>query len=194
MAGNEESNTESDLALVRQLQVGENGALDELMARYREPLHRFIHRHVHDRETARDLLQETFVRAYFAIGRFRPRAKFSTWLYTIAIRLCCDHVRSRAHRQRDVTESIEEKVEHGWLAPDDPRRDPAELAATSEELLRLEKAIQALPSDLRDALILFALEGFPQRDCAELLGISAKAVETRVYRARKILAVAMKKV
>lgn len=193
MAGDEGNPVSDDLDLVRRLQAGENAALDELMARYREPLHRFIHRHVLDRETARDLLQETFVRAYFAIGRFRPRAKFSTWLYTIAIRLCRDHVRSRAHRQRGVTESIEEKVEHGWLAPDDPRRDPAELAATSEELLRLEKAIQQLPSDLRDALILFALEGLPQRECAELLGITAKAVETRVYRARKILVAAMKK-
>ena len=177
----------TDLELVRLLQRGEERALDELMKRYRAPLHRFIYRHVLDEESARDLLQETFVRAYFAIGRFCPKAKFSTWLYTIAIRLCRDYARSKANRKRQVTGPLDEGAMR--TAPEllDAGHDPAQLAASRETMAQLEAAIQSLPHDLKTALILFSLEGHSHRDCGELLGITVKAVETRVHRARRLL-------
>jgi RNA polymerase sigma factor, sigma-70 family len=82
------SQTDLDLPLVQALQAGDESALNKLIRKYQEPLFWFIWRYTGDEETARDLLQETFVRLYFGIRRFKPHAKFATWLYSIAMNLC----------------------------------------------------------------------------------------------------------
>ena len=101
------SQTELDLPLVRALQAGNESALNELIRKYQAPLFRFIWRYTGNEETARDLLQETFVRLYFGIRRFKPHAKFSTWLYSIAMNLCRDYARSKQRRQSYATESLD---------------------------------------------------------------------------------------
>jgi len=157
------SKPDLDMPLVRALQAGDESALNELIRKYQEPLFRFICRYTGDEETARDLLQETFVRLYFGIRRFKPRARF---------------VMSYATESLDVSD-LHRKV------PAD--RGPVADVESRERLANLQKAIEELPHDLRTTLLLFAVEGRSQQECAELLGVSAKAVETRVYRARKIL-------
>ncbi len=179
------SPTDPDLPLVRALQAGDDDALNELMRKYEGQLFRFIHHFCGDLENARDLLQETFVRLYFQIHRFKPRAKFVTWLYTIATNLCRDHARSKRYRQAHVTDSMDATGTHIQLAA--VALDPAAAADSRERLAALEDAIAQLPHDLKSALLLFAIEQHSQHECAEILGISVKAVETRVYRARKIL-------
>ena len=177
------SQTDLDLPLVQALQAGDESALNKLIRKYEEPLFWFIWRYTGDEETARDLLQETFVRLYFGIRRFKPHAKFVTWLYSIAMNLCRDHARSKQRRQSYVTESLDAGDLHHEVAD----RGAAVDVESHERLEALERAIKKLPNDLRTALLLFAVEGRSQQECAELLGISAKAVEARVYRARKRL-------
>ncbi len=179
------SKPDPDLPLVCALQDGDESALNELIRKYQEPLFRFICRYTGDEETARDILQETFVRLYFGIQRFRPRATFVTWLYSIAINLCRDYARSKQHKQSFATESLDASNVHRNVAAAD--RDPAADVESHERLANLQKAIEELPHDLRITLLLFAVEGHSQQECAELLGVTTKAVETRVYRARKIL-------
>jgi RNA polymerase sigma-70 factor (ECF subfamily) len=172
-----------DLALVQDLQAGKDRALNSLMDRHREGLFRFVLRQVHNEADALELTMETFVRAYFNIGKFRPAARFATWL------------RSRAYKYSLQTTSFDAPAEEGG----DPslllaaERRPDQRADRREELIALEKAISELPEDLRNAFILSALEDRQQAETAELLGISLKAVETRVYRARKLLLEKMSK-
>ncbi|MGA7392917.1 MAG: RNA polymerase sigma factor [Terrimicrobiaceae bacterium] len=177
--------SDPDLPLVRALQAGDDSALNELIRKYQQPLFGFICRYTGDEETARDILQETFVRLYFGVRRFKPRAKFATWLYSIAMNLCRDDARSKQRRQSYATESLDVNDLHRRVPFAD--RAPDSDASSREQLAMLQKAIEELPHDLRTALLLFAVEGHSQWECAELLGISPKAVETRVYRARKIL-------
>ncbi|MGB7790438.1 MAG: RNA polymerase sigma factor [Terrimicrobiaceae bacterium] len=177
--------SDPDLPLVRALQAGDDSALTELIRKYQQPLFGFICRYTGDEETARDILQETFVRLYFGVRRFKPRAKFATWLYSIAMNLCRDDARSKQRRQSYATESLDVNDLHRRVPFAD--RPPDSDASSREQLAMLQKAIEELPHDLRTALLLFAVEGHSQWECAELLGISPKAVETRVYRARKIL-------
>jgi RNA polymerase sigma factor (sigma-70 family) len=179
------SQTDPDLPLVHALQAGDESALNELIHKYQEPLFRFICRYTGNEDTARDLLQETFVRLYFGIRRFKPRAKFVTWLYSIAMNLCRDYARSKQRRQSYFTESLDAGEVHRKVPAAD--RGPAADVESRERLANLQTAIEELPHDLRTTLLLFAVEGRSQQECAELLGVSAKAVETRVYRARKIL-------
>ena len=180
---------DSDLALVQALQDGEDRTLNELMDRHRDGLFRFVLRHVRNETDALELTMETFVRAYFNIGKFRPRAKFTTWLYRIALNLCRDHLKSQAYQYSRQTVSFdapaEDNKDPGLLLARDRRPDQS--TDRHEELAALEKAINELPEDLKTVFILRALEERPQSEAAELLGISPKAVEMRVYRARKLL-------
>jgi RNA polymerase sigma-70 factor (ECF subfamily) len=154
------------------------------MNRHREGLFRFVLRQVHNEADALELATETFVRAYFNIGKFRSAAKFATWLYRIASNLCRDHLKSRAYQYSRRTVSFDAPTEEGQ----DPRLLlPDQKTERREELIALEKAISELPEELKNPFILTALEDHQQAETAQLLGISSKAVETRVYRARKLL-------
>ena len=187
---------DADLALVRALQTGDDSALDQLMERHQEALSRFIRGYVQNAADATDLTQETFVRAYFNIGRFKPNAKFTSWLYRIALNLCRDHAKSSRTRNAARTESLSLADE----SPASSQRDlpatgetPAESAITREKMAALDGAIAQLPHDLRTALVMTVLEQRSQQECAELLDTTPKTIETRVYRARKLLVALMSK-
>lgn len=175
-----------DLQLVLSLQNGDDSALDQLIERHQEPIFGFIYRHVLNEADARELTQEVFVRAYFGIGKFRPQAKFTTWLYQIALNLCRDHARSRGARQAARTNSLSEDQPHREFASDD--RTPSEQAAIDEKMEALQRGLAELPHKLRTALVMTVFEQRSHKECAELLKTTAKSIEKRVYRARHILA------
>lgn len=176
-----------DLELVFALQRGEDRALSELMVRHREPLFRFLVRYTRNETVARDLAQETFVRAYFHIRDFTPKAKFVTWLFRIGINLCRDHARSKhAHRAFWHDPFPGREGSAGWEPADRGPRPDAH-AADAERLTLARQAVDALPHDLKVALILAVIEERSQKEVAAMLGITPKAVETRIYRARRLL-------
>jgi len=160
------------------LQSGEDRALDRLMTRWQVPLRSFLYRHTQNEEDALDLAQETFVRVYRHSARFRPDAKFSTWLFAIAFNLARDSARSRSRRP---TLSLAE-------APEPPdSHNPFLSADELERAKAVRNAIADLPDDLRAAVILFEYEEKSHSEIATIVGASAKAVETRLYRARQVL-------
>lgn len=179
-----------DLFLVQALQSGEDAALNALMGRHQQRIFLFILRHINHEADALELAQETFVRTYFNIHRFSPRGLFSTWLHQIALNLCRDHVRSKAWRNRQNTDSLS--------SPDDSIGKERELSgavATASDQLQLkeqtealQKALEKLPIGLKGPLLLTAVDGFSHQEAGQKLGLSAKAVEVKVYRARKALA------
>lgn len=174
-----------DLALVRALQAGDDSALNALMSRHREPLFRFLFRQTRNEADARDLAQEAFVRAYFKIGNFQPAARFGTWLFQIGLNLCRDHARSKHGRRALRHDPL---AGTGELAPTEPGADPGAGAALAETLALVQRAIDDLPHGLKAAFLLTVIEERPQKDAAAILGVTVKAVETRVYRARQLLA------
>jgi RNA polymerase sigma factor (sigma-70 family) len=184
-----------DLALVQALQAGEDRALETLIHRHQNGVFRFVFRHISNEADAIELTEEAFIRAYFNIGKFRPRAKFVTWLYHIALNLCRDHARSRLYRHTAQTISTDVPVEEnkGQKQLISNQRGPDKTAEDREKLKAIDKAISELPQELKSPLLLTALEGLSQIETGQLLGISAKAVETKVYRARKLLLAKMKK-
>jgi RNA polymerase sigma-70 factor (ECF subfamily) len=187
---------DQDLTFVTALKAGQDQALNALMDRHRKGVFNFVFRHISNEADALELTAEAFVRAYLNIGRFRPSAKFVTWLYQIALNLCRDHVKSRAYQYTLQTVSADATTQEGeeqdWFSVSD--RDPVEETEGGGELSALEKAISELPEDLKNPLILAALEGYSQAEVAELLGISRKAVEMKVYLARKLLLEKMSKI
>lgn len=176
-----------DLPLWKALQRGDDAMLDVLMERHGEKLFRFIYRHVPQEEDARDLLQETFVRAYFKKHLFEPRVRVTTWLHRIALNLCRDRARSRAGKQQRRTDSLFIQTESGVetlreIASTALR--PDQIAADRDQMIRLHAAIATLPPKLKTAFVCTVLEDRSRKECAELLGLTVKAVDTRIARAR----------
>jgi RNA polymerase sigma factor (sigma-70 family) len=179
-----------DGELAASLQAGNDAALNALIERYREPLFRFLFRYTRDETAARDLAQETFVRAYFNIGSFTNGRRFSTWLFQIALNLSRDRARSKHGRRAWLhlpffNGRADDEIE---LEVPDRSVGPSTQLELTEATDAVRKAIDALPDELRATFVLSVLEERSQQDTAEILGITPKAVETRIYRARRILA------
>ncbi|MBL9155418.1 MAG: sigma-70 family RNA polymerase sigma factor [Verrucomicrobiales bacterium] len=181
---------DADTVLMQRLACGEDLALNELMARWRERVAAFLFRMVGHHATAMDLTQETFVRLYTSRHSYKPVAAFSTYLFHIAANLARSQARWRKRHptvpmEDEAGRSVHEAVD-GQLAPD-------EAAALHEKTFQVNRAIAALPGELREALLLFTVEEMSQAEIAKTLGCTAKAVEVRIYRARQALREALAK-
>lgn len=176
---------QSDASLAAAAAKGERRAYTELMRRYKEPLYRYVSRSMRGSEDAYDVLQDTFTSAWLSIGKYDQARKFSTWLYRIALNKIRDHARKQAVRWFFV--NAKSIGEPGIPDIPDPSRNIEVDHEYREELRRVSDLIDELPVKLRQAFTLQVLQDLPQSEVAEILGVSVKAVETRVYRARKFL-------
>jgi RNA polymerase sigma-70 factor (ECF subfamily) len=182
--------TEDDVQLMQRLAAGEDLALNDLMARWRERVAAFLLRMVGDHATAMDLTQESFVRLYTSRHSYRPTAAFSTYLFHIAANLARSHARWKG---RHPTVPLTDEEGAMVYEPADPRLSPDAAADLKEKSELVHRAIAALSAELREALLLFTVENMSHAEVATALGCSAKAVEVRIYRARQALREALAK-
>lgn len=159
---------------------GRQAAYTELMNRHREFVFRLSRSHTGDQDAAVDLTQQTFVSAFSALDRYDGGRSFRYWIGRIAINKCHDWARRRKVRQF-----------FSFALPLDDAHDIAHdavgadtMLADREELRRTMAAIANLPARLKEVLVLRTIEGLSQAEAAEVLDVSEKAVETRLYRAR----------
>jgi RNA polymerase sigma-70 factor, ECF subfamily len=178
-----------DFACMVRLREGDDLALNELMERWQKPLHSFILRYVGNHRDALELAEETFVRVYQHRGRFNFKSKFSTWLLTIATNLCRHHTRWRKRHPTislDNAASIDEVSDKNLFAS--AEEIPSALASRTELAKLVKEEIEKLPHDLKTTILLFAYDNLSYAEIGEILGCTPKAVETRLYRVRKLLA------
>jgi RNA polymerase sigma-70 factor, ECF subfamily len=161
-----------DSILVRAAQNGDVDAFEELVRRHQTSIYRVALRMLGSRADAQDVAQETFVRAWRALPRFRHDSAISTWLYRIVTRRALDKIASR--RSTGTLDEVE--VEAG--------PDPAQAAEDQERLRAVRRAIATLPPDQRAALVLREFEGLSYQEVAQVLGASVPAIKTRIHRAR----------
>ncbi len=177
-----------DGADMERLAAGDDTAFAGLMERHGERLFHYLVRILQNEQDAADAAQESFVRVYQHRARFDTRRKFSTWLYAIASNIARDRLR---WRWRHPQVSLEARTEPGARRfldnlPDQNPTPPQTLEA-SERASAVRQAVAALPEDLRLPLVLAEYEGRAQAEIADILDCSVKAVEMRIYRARKQL-------
>jgi len=177
----------TDSELMIRLARGEDEVLDVLMRRWGDRLISFLYRMTGRRDVAEDLAQETFVKLYQARGRYKPSGTFSTWLFVIAANLGRNHARWLSRHPTVSMDDSDANGEASFPEPADPSRAPDGKAIGNEIADTVNRAVLALPLDLREALTLFVHEDMGYADIAGILGCSTKAVETRIYRARQIL-------
>ena len=183
---NEVAGDPSDAELTRRSLAGERSAFSLLMARHKARIHSYVRRYVRNVDDAGDVLQETFVSAWRALSSYDAERPFDVWLRRIALNKCRDY--GRRASVRSVISSLFDGSGPEIQAVHDPGPSGEASLIAREGVLALETALAALPRGLRDPLVLTALEGLSQAEAGAVLGLSAKAVEVRVYRARNKLA------
>lgn len=171
-----------DRALVAEAAAGGREAFDELVSRHQARIFNLARALVGDDGEADDLAQETFIRAWRALGRFRGDSAFRTWLYRVAINVIRSHLAARSRR----------RAVWGWWRHDTPggmrtALDVADATDMERDAMRrelIDRALAALPPDLRMAVTLRDVEGLEYREIADALGVPIGTVMSRISRAR----------
>ncbi|QSP96301.1 RNA polymerase sigma factor RpoE [Marinobacter salinisoli] len=175
--------SQTDLQLVRKVRNGDRSAFDLLVLKYQSRVASIISRYVYDSQEVMDLTQETFVKAYRALDRFRGDSAFYTWLYRIAVNTAKNFLESRGRRPQgsaDVAEA--ETFEDGQRLRD--LASPERILQRQELQAELQKAIEHLPEELRSAFLLREYEGLSYEDIAKILECPIGTVRSRIFRAR----------
>jgi RNA polymerase sigma-70 factor, ECF subfamily len=177
-----------DLELMLAVRRGDAESFDALLARHRTPLVNFFLRMVRERSLAEDLAQEAFLRVYQARGRWKPDAKFTTWLYRIATNLALNALRAGKRTATGAATAGgdgEGEDAMAGLADPAPRVDEQMIVSERERIIR--EAVGALPENQRAAVILHKYHEVDYREIARVLGVSKNAVNALLFRAYETL-------
>lgn len=177
--------TSTDEELVARSKGGDADSFNQLILRWERPIYALAYRVIGREEDARDVCQETFLRAFRALPGFKGEAKFSSWVYRIALNLCRDWMR---RQRRAPTVQMPEGVDPIEMASE---RGPVESIETLVERRELsgvvEEAMKLLPEEQRTAIILKEYHGMTFQEIADLQGCPLSTVKTRLYQGLSVL-------
>ncbi len=187
MTKGKELSQQDVIELVEAAQGGDQNAFGQLVDAYQDKIYGYLSRMLSDPHEAEDVAQETFVRAYKSLGRFRGASSFHTWLYRIASNLAIDVARRRK-RQDNGVYSLDAPVDVG---DDEYERDlpdesqaPEQLTEQREVQQTVRAAVMELPEKLRDVMVLYELQGESYEDISEILNVPLGTVKSRLFNAR----------
>ncbi|MBI2186297.1 MAG: sigma-70 family RNA polymerase sigma factor [Acidobacteria bacterium] len=177
--------TWTDEDLVARSRGGDVDSFNQLILRWERPIYALAYRVIGREEDARDVCQETFLRAFRALPGFKGQAKFSSWLYRIALNLCRDWVRRQ--RRTPVVETPEGVNPLDFAAEHEPAESIEELVSRRELSAAVEEAMALLPEEQRTAIILKEYHEMTFQEIAELQGCPLSTVKTRLYQGLTVL-------
>jgi RNA polymerase sigma-70 factor (ECF subfamily) len=175
--------------LVRRAQDGDRDAFTQLVDAYKGKIYNYVLRMLGDPDTAEDVAQEAFIKAYSSLVDFRGASSFQTWLYRIAGNLAIDTMRRRKYRQG--TYSLDQPLETGdgevERDIEDERAGPERELQSAELRERVDEAILKLSPKLRTVILLYELQGLSYEDIARIVGAPLGTVKSRLFNAREQL-------
>ena len=178
--------SDTDQQLVQRAQRGDLRAFDLLVLKYQGRIAALISRYVSDAGEVEDVTQEAFIKAYRALGKFRGDSAFYTWLYRIAANAAKNHLVAKGRRPgADATIEDAQGFEEGGLLSESA--SPEALAMGGELAVVVESALNALPGELKAALMLREFDGLSYDDIADILGCPVGTVRSRIFRAREAI-------
>jgi RNA polymerase sigma-70 factor (ECF subfamily) len=178
------SSAQADKALVEKVKKGDKKAFDLLVLKYQQKIANIISRYIHDHSEVLDVSQETFIKAYRALPKFRGDSAFYTWLYRIATNTAKNHLAAKGRRppMDDVEAMTAEQMDSGMRLRD--YATPENIAMQEEVASTIRQAVDDLPEDLRMAITLRELEGLSYEDIAQAMDCPIGTVRSRIFRAR----------
>jgi len=168
---------------------GDRAAFENLVRRHKDDLYRFVRRYVGQADDAYDVLQDAMVAAWLGLPRYDPARPFAPWLRTIALNKCRDF-----GRRQTVRRLFHRALAQDWTAhqtPAEAQGVPDDTAMSDDRLDRLDCAIAGLPALYKEPLLLTTVSGLSREDAARCLKTTPKAIEMRLYRARRKLRAAL---
>jgi RNA polymerase sigma-70 factor (ECF subfamily) len=175
----------TDEDLVARSRGGDFDSFNQLILRWERPIYALAYRVIGREEDARDVCQETFLRAFRALPGFKGQAKFSSWLYRIALNLCRDWIR---RQRRSPTVQLAEGLDPGEIAAEQgPVESIEDLVSRRELSAVVEEAMALLPEEQRTAIVLKEYHGMTFQEIADLQGCPLSTVKTRVYQGLSVL-------
>ncbi|MGB6105963.1 MAG: RNA polymerase sigma factor RpoE [Pusillimonas sp.] len=189
------SEREVDAELVARVQRGDKRAFDLLVLKYQRKIMRLLSRMIRDPAEIEDVAQEAFIKAYRALPQFRGDSAFYTWLYRIAINTARNW--QVASGRRPNTLNVIETDDGETFSQIDNLTDnntPESMATSREIVETVNAAINALPDDLRTAIVLREIEGMSYEDIAQSMGCPIGTVRSRIFRAREAIAAQLRPV
>ncbi|EXJ11563.1 MULTISPECIES: RNA polymerase sigma factor RpoE [Nitrincola] len=183
----EDNQIQADQLLVERVQAGDKRAFDLLVKKYQHKIIGLISRYIYDQHEALDVAQESFIKAYRALPKFRGDSAFYTWLYRIAINTAKNHLVSRGRRPPDTDVDV---MDAQYFDGDTELRDieSPENSLYRDELQDvINRVLDKLPEDLRAALTLRELEGMSYEEIAQVMDCPVGTVRSRIFRAREAI-------
>ncbi|CAH9019044.1 RNA polymerase sigma factor RpoE [Candidatus Nitrosacidococcus sp. I8] len=178
------SERQVDYDLVQRVQRGDKKAFDMLVLKYQQKILRLISHYIRDSGDALDVAQETFIKAYRALPRFRGESAFYTWLYRIAINTAKNYLIVQNRHPPENDTDIKDYVVETYLKD---QATPEHLLIRDEIAQTIDKTINELPEELRTAIILRELEGLGYAEIAEVMDCPIGTVRSRIFRAREAI-------
>src|SRR5690242_636417 len=175
----------TDEELVARSMGGDVDSFNQLVLRWERPIYALAYRVIGREEDARDVAQETFLRAFRALPGFRGQAKFSSWLYRIALNLCRDWI--RRERRAPIVQPPEDVDVMELAAASEPSESIEDLVARKDLSRAVERAMALLPDEQRTAIVLKEYHGLTFQEIAELEGCPLSTVKTRLYQGLTVL-------
>ncbi len=172
---------ESDIELMTRVKSGDDAAFSELMRRHYRGIVNYIYRFTNNKGNSEDLAQEAFLRVYRSARRYKPEAKFSTWLYKIVSNLCITEVKTK---RKDQGVSLDEIEENSGDLGDLKSSDAHDLVFRREIGGAISEALRSLPERERMSIILCKYEELPYEEVADIIGCTVGAVKAYVHRGR----------
>ena len=176
-----------DIALVEQALGGNLDGFNQLVLRHQDHLFALVYRLVPDRDQAADAVQEAFFSAYRNLASFRG-GSVRSWLGKIAVNAAMDIQRSRRRRPSNPYPELEDE---SWQPPALPSEEPESRTLEVERLRTLAGALEALPYEQRNCIVLFDVNGYDYSEIAEIMGVSVGTVKSRIHRGRLALRIAL---
>jgi RNA polymerase sigma-70 factor (ECF subfamily) len=177
--------TSTDEELVARSIGGDAESFNQLILRWERPIFALAYRTIGREEDARDVCQETFLRAFRALPGFRGQAKFSSWLYRIALNLCRDWI--RRERRTGFVQPPEDTDLMDLIAAAEPSESIEDLVARKDQIRAIEKVMARLPEEQRTAIVLKEYHGLTFQEIADLMGCPLSTVKTRLYQGLSVL-------
>jgi RNA polymerase sigma-70 factor (ECF subfamily) len=183
------SEREADQLLVERVQQGDKRAFELLVTKYHRKIIRLISRLVRDPAEVEDVAQDAFIKAYRALPQFRGESAFYTWLYRIAVNTAKNYLATQSRRPEASSDIDAEEAE--TFADGEQLRDintPESMLHTRQVAETVNRAMEALPEELRTAITLREIEGLSYEEIAEAMGCPIGTVRSRIFRAREAIA------
>jgi RNA polymerase sigma-70 factor (ECF subfamily) len=175
----------TDEELVARSIGGDAESFNQLVTRWERPIYALAYRTIGREEDARDVCQETFLRAFRALPAFRGQAKFSSWIYRIALNLCRDWM--RRERRAPMVQPSGDVDDQDLASVADPSESVEDLVVRNDMARRVEHAMAGLPEDQRTAIVLKEYHGLTFQEIADLQGCPLSTVKTRLYQGLTVL-------